>query len=135
VRSPQRAPDVSHMDDQRFYDQVAEEILANDIKRGLWTKAYSRTDGNEAATKANYIKLRVEQLMSEANEEARSKKQQERDAAPRRRRGGILALLTGIVFLGIGMLSSVAMTAGGGWFAGLIGVVFLWAGYYLIRWS
>lgn len=44
------------------YEQVAEEMSANNIKQGLWTKAYAKAGGDEKATKAQYIKLRVEQI-------------------------------------------------------------------------
>jgi len=48
--------------DQHFYDQVAKELLENNINKGLWTKAYAKGGGIENAVKSKYIELRVNQL-------------------------------------------------------------------------
>lgn len=54
--------DIIETSDDDIYEQVAEELSANDIKRGLWTKAYALANGDEKATKAQYIKLRFDQI-------------------------------------------------------------------------
>ena len=54
---------VKH-DDESLYETVANEIEAGDIQKGLWTKAFAQSGGNEAQTKALYIQTRVEQLGS-----------------------------------------------------------------------
>jgi hypothetical protein len=60
------------MDDEKYYERVAEEMRSGEIREGLWTKVLSSADGNEQAAKARYIKLRVEQLVS-LDREAASK--------------------------------------------------------------
>ena len=50
------------LSDDAIYEQVAKEITSDNIKQGLWTKAYALANGDEKITKAQYIKLRVEQL-------------------------------------------------------------------------
>lgn len=53
--------------EERLYEIAVEEIAANNIRPGLWAKALAETDGNEAAAKARYIKLRVETMGAEAD--------------------------------------------------------------------
>lgn len=61
------------MADQKFYDQVARELAAQQLDKGLWVRAFSEAQGNEAKAKAAYIARRVNLL--EAQEQA------EREAA------------------------------------------------------
>jgi len=51
------------MDDEKYYEIVAQEIRENTIKDALWTKAIAKSMGDENKTKAVYIQLRVEQLI------------------------------------------------------------------------
>lgn len=53
------------MDDEKYYQVVADELRDNRIKDALWTKAIAKSQGDENKTKATYIQLRVEQLMQE----------------------------------------------------------------------
>ena len=53
--------------EELIYEQVAAEVAAGAIRQGLWAKAIAESDGNEAAAKARYIKLRVELLIAEAD--------------------------------------------------------------------
>lgn len=55
------------MDDEKYYQVVADEIREGRIKDALWTKAIAKSMGDENKTKAVYIQLRVEQLMQEEN--------------------------------------------------------------------
>ena len=48
--------------DQRFYDQVAAEMSANQVRPGLWTRALAESGGEDSRCKALYIRLRVEEL-------------------------------------------------------------------------
>jgi len=62
------APAVSsslEMNDDDFYDQVAEEIETNSLIPGVWTRAFAEADGDENRAKAIYIKLRVAKLAEE----------------------------------------------------------------------
>ena len=52
--------------EELIYEQVAAEVAAGAIRQGLWAKAIAESDGNEAAAKARYIKLRVELMIAEA---------------------------------------------------------------------
>lgn len=51
------------MDDEKYYQAVADELREGRINDGLWTKALARCMGDENKTKATYIQWRVEQLM------------------------------------------------------------------------
>lgn len=46
------------------YEQVADEISHGDIDRGLWLEAFAANRGDEQATRAGYIKLRIRKLRS-----------------------------------------------------------------------
>jgi hypothetical protein len=58
---PKEEDSVS-MNDDAFYDQVAEEIETGNLVRGVWVRAFSEADGDENRAKAIYIKLRVTKL-------------------------------------------------------------------------
>ena len=53
---------------QEIYDQVAEELLSNNIKPGLWARALADSDGDEAKAKSSYIKYRAREINSEIEE-------------------------------------------------------------------
>jgi hypothetical protein len=53
------------MDDDQFYQAVAEELRENRINDALWTKAIARSGGDPNKTKALYIQMRVSQLTQE----------------------------------------------------------------------
>ena len=65
------------MDDEKFYQTVADELRESRINDALWTKAIAKSMGDEHKTKAVYIQLRVDQLM----EEERRAQAQERTRA------------------------------------------------------
>lgn len=46
-------------DDEFFYGIVAEELEQDNIQKGLWLKAMSKTDMDETKAKALYIKMRI----------------------------------------------------------------------------
>ncbi len=60
----------SNFNDDEFYDRVANELKANTQSPGLWTKAYSEMNGDEAKAKALYIRYRVQQLKTESQVQA-----------------------------------------------------------------
>ena len=49
------------MDEEKIYSTIAKEIESNKLKKGLWTKAFSESEGDENKTKALYIKSLVSQ--------------------------------------------------------------------------
>ncbi|MSR43562.1 MAG: hypothetical protein EXS29_00835 [Pedosphaera sp.] len=53
------------MDDDQFYQTVAEELRENRINEALWTKSIARSGGDPNKTKALYIQMRVSQLTQE----------------------------------------------------------------------
>ena len=55
--------------DQRFYDQVSEELKNNKLHDGLWVKAFAKAGGNKNKAESLYIELRVEHLINESQEE------------------------------------------------------------------
>jgi hypothetical protein len=74
--------------DESLYLQVAKELSANLRNEALWTKAYALENGDEGATKAHYIRLRVEQLARHPSHHSASAKSVDApatscDAAPR----------------------------------------------------
>lgn len=64
------------MNDDVFYNQVAEEIQANKTVPGLWTKAFAEANGKTDEARALYIKHRVLQLADEHTRVEREKREQ-----------------------------------------------------------
>lgn len=52
------------MNDNELFTQVAKELAAGHKDEGLWLKAFASENGDEAKTKAHYVRLRVELLKS-----------------------------------------------------------------------
>ena len=44
-------------DDDRFFTQVAKELINKQIDDGLWAKAFALQDGDANKTKAQYIQI------------------------------------------------------------------------------
>jgi len=63
--------DLSDMNDDAFYDEVAKEMQEDRLVPGVWTRAFAEADGDENRAKATYIKVRVGQLSKEAEEKKR----------------------------------------------------------------
>lgn len=51
--------------DEVLYEFVAAELANSMVKQGLWTKALSDAEWNEAKAKGLYVKMRIVQLRSE----------------------------------------------------------------------
>jgi hypothetical protein len=51
-----------HMIEEEFYELAYEEIESGNTKKGLWAKAFSKSDGDENKAKALYIKYRFDQI-------------------------------------------------------------------------
>ena len=49
-------------DDDELYELISEEIESNNTKKGLWTKAFNESEGDEQKAKALYIKHRFDQI-------------------------------------------------------------------------
>jgi len=50
----------------KYYDQVAQELKAGDIKEALWAEAMAKSGGNDSRAKSIYINLRIRQLQAES---------------------------------------------------------------------
>ena len=50
------------MNEEEIYELISEEIESNSTKKGIWTKAFSESEGDEQKTKALYIKYRFDQI-------------------------------------------------------------------------
>lgn len=51
--------------DESIYELVAVELLQDGPRAGLWAKAFARTGGDDAKTKALYIQWRYDQVKRE----------------------------------------------------------------------
>jgi uncharacterized membrane protein YdbT with pleckstrin-like domain len=58
---------ASKLAEEHLYELAAEEVASGQIRQGIWAKAIAETDGNDAAAKARYLKLRVEIMKAEAD--------------------------------------------------------------------
>ena len=54
--------------DEALYELIASELASDQVKSGLWTKALSDSDWNEAKAKSYYVKMRHDQLLSQYND-------------------------------------------------------------------
>lgn len=59
-------------DDEHLYEIAARELEANAPRKGLYAKAFAEAMGDEAKTKALYLRLRVAQLKAQQESEARN---------------------------------------------------------------
>jgi uncharacterized RDD family membrane protein YckC len=57
---------MSETTDDEIFLRVAKELAANQADPGLWTKAFALENGDDRKTKAQYIRLRVEQFQRQA---------------------------------------------------------------------
>jgi hypothetical protein len=53
------------MAEQRFFDAVATELERGYLDRGLWTKAFADSEGDDARARAMYIRARAGQLQQD----------------------------------------------------------------------
>lgn len=53
--------------EDRLYEQIAQEIETNAVDKGIWTKAFSQTGGDDKQTRVLYIKARFDRLMAAEN--------------------------------------------------------------------
>ena len=72
---------ISSTKNNALYDEVAEELQANTMVTGLWTKAFAEAGGQMDRARALYIKYRVAQLAHEAGERLRHEQRATREAA------------------------------------------------------
>lgn len=54
------------MYDERYYEQVVEELRRFGPRSGLWAKSFAEANGDDAKAKALYLRYRVDQIKHEA---------------------------------------------------------------------
>ena len=56
---------LNRLNEEQFYSIAINEIKNGQVRDGLMGKAYASANGDEKKAEANYIKLRVQQLIDE----------------------------------------------------------------------
>lgn len=64
------------MNNQQYYEIVAEELQRRSLRAGLWARAVAETGGEGEAARAFYIKLRVADLIQIDDADRAAKKEQ-----------------------------------------------------------
>jgi hypothetical protein len=139
------------MNEEKAYEQVAEEVARRDLKPGLWTKALAESVGNENIARSLYLKFRAQQLLSDHRLAEKHKAKQEFQAgvaAAKHRtasaigRGffialatvcGLLSLLCGLGILGVLADSQNSPSAGGAIVCLVFALVFGFATVVCVR--
>lgn len=62
-----RDPSTPIIVEARLYEQIAQELEANTVDKGVWTKAYAQAEGDDKQTRAFYIKARLSRLLALEN--------------------------------------------------------------------
>jgi cell division protein FtsX len=71
------------LDDEVFYEAVADELQSGNLRKGLWTKALTRALNDQTLARVYYIEVRVEQLKQQ---DAARRQQAQQEQAVRRQR-------------------------------------------------
>ena len=110
------------MNENEFYEKVAEEIDADNLVRGVWTRAFAEADGDENRAKAIYIKLRVATLFSgkkkQKNEGARVERERRRGEKKNKQRSAINRFVFGFLTMILSLLAGFFGLAAIGGFVG-----------------
>ncbi len=77
---PTFSPHKPFMQDDKFYDEVAKELLDGNVQAGVWARSFSEADGDKEKAKAIYIRLRVAGLAIEKQAQVREREAAKRDA-------------------------------------------------------
>ncbi len=56
---------VDSVIEEQIFEQVAREMHSNEIRPGIWAKAFSESNGDPDRTKARYISLRANSIVKE----------------------------------------------------------------------
>lgn len=71
--------------EDRLYEQIAQEIETNAVDKGLWTKAFAQSGGDDKLTRVAYIKARFEKLMAADNAKFEAMQQEREEMAKHER--------------------------------------------------
>jgi hypothetical protein len=88
------------MSDEHLYARVVDELSQRGPVRALWAKAYAESGGNDQATRALYLRMRVGQLA----EEALAVSQDLRRAQPSERRWSKYLWMAGVTLFAIAVV-------------------------------
>lgn len=66
-------------DEEKAWEQALNEFESSEMNKGIWAKAYSNADGDEKKAKANYLKIRVQQLIVNYNIELKEQREKMKD--------------------------------------------------------
>lgn len=69
--------------EDRLYEQIAQEIETNTVDKGIWTKAFSQTGGDDKQTRVLYIKARFDRLMAAENARLEAMQREKEEIARR----------------------------------------------------
>jgi hypothetical protein len=61
----QKMAAANRKDEEALYAMALQELSSEDIRPGLWAKAFADSEGDENRTRATYLKLRVQQIKDE----------------------------------------------------------------------
>lgn len=53
------------MNDERYYEQVADELRVYGPRAGLWAKSFAEANGDDSKAKAIYLRYRSKQIAAE----------------------------------------------------------------------
>ena len=56
---------IDRLTEERLYEVVGQEIKNDDLREGLWVKAFAEAGGDKDKAKARYIDLRIQSLKDE----------------------------------------------------------------------
>ena len=72
-------------EEHKLYEKIANDLDANNIDKGVWTKAFAKSGGDETKQKALYIELMIDYYMKEmaAQEELENIKRKEKEKQDR----------------------------------------------------
>jgi hypothetical protein len=91
------------MKDEKYYQQVIDELRAHGPNEALWLKALTLNNGDEQKAKIQYVKWRVAQLVEEERAAAAAMPPPYKLAEPHYRRF-VVIVVSILVFLGIVIL-------------------------------
>lgn len=96
----ENSQNISQQEEQA-YEKVALELAENIRKEGLWAKALSVCEGDEAKCKALYISYRAKQILDELQPQSDPSQSPTLSSIPATNQKTILYSLTGVALVGL----------------------------------
>lgn len=76
-KAEKKSLDKSLTSDEAFYEKAFYELESKDREIGLWAKVFAAAQGDESLARANYLKLRAEQLSKEYEQNLTRKRERQ----------------------------------------------------------